>query len=395
MKALFVASRFPFPPYTGDRVRATVWLEALARAGELTLVAPASDVRQMPFPCRVVKVPRSTSALVSASLRVVATGLPATALLAAGYAWRRALAAATVVGGPFDVAVVQLARLDPWVYRHLPPCRRIMDAIDALGANLAERAAASLGVVSAFWRVEAARTAVLEADCGRRYDAVSVVAPSECAAFGPRAVALSHGTRLGPPPEGQRDIDAAFWGRLAYFANEDAARFLLDQVWPIVRRQRPEASLLIAGADAPRWLRAWNGTSGVCIESPLADRPGTLRRVRVALVPLRFGTGMSNKVLEAADAGCAVVSTPEGVRGLPDLAAEVELGRTAEELASRLIGLLDCPSLAEAQGRRLREVVGSCYSHKVARGRLLALARGEPLEENDAASSASSGGDRG
>lgn len=377
MKALFVASRFPFPPYTGDRVRATVWLEALASAGELTLVAPATDVRQMPFPCRVVKVPRSLAALASASLRVVAAGLPATSLLAAGYAWRRALAAAAVVSGPFDVAIVQLARLDPWVFHHLPPCRRILDAIDALGANLAERAAASLGLVSAFWRVEAARTAALEADCGSRYDAVSVVAPSECAAFGPRAVAHSHGTRLGPPPEGQRDIDAAFWGRLAYFANEDAARFLLDQVWPIVRRQRPDASLLIAGADAPRWLRARDGTGGVRIESPLIDRPGTLRRVRVALVPLRFGTGMSNKVLEAADAGCAVVSTPEGVRGLPDLAAEVEHGRTAEELAFRLIGLLDCPSLAEAQGRRLREVVGACYSHQTARERLLALARGE------------------
>lgn len=376
MRALLVASRFPYPPHTGDRIRATAWIEALAGAAELTLVAPRGRLELVPRGCRVVTAARTPGRLVPCALRVGTRGLPATSLLAAGFAWRYALRAAMAVGGPFDVAIVQLARLDPWVFKHLPPCRRILDAIDALGANLSERAAASLGVASAFWREEAARTARLEAECGLRYDAVSVVAPAECAAFGARAVAISHGTVLGPPASGPRDIDAAFWGRLAYFANEDAARFLLDEVWPAVRRRRPRATLLVAGADAPAWLRRRGGHDGVTVESPLVDRAAILRRVKVAVVPLRFGTGASNKVLEAAEASCAVVSTPEGVRGLPELTPEVELAHTAEELAARLVGLCECPAMAEAQGRRLREVVESCYSRDTARRRLLALARG-------------------
>lgn len=375
MRALLVASRFPYPPYTGDRIRATAWIEALAGA-EATLVAPRGRQELVPPGCRVVTAARAPQRLAACAARILVRGLPATSLLAAGFAWRQALRAAMSVGGPFDVAIVQLARLDPWVFRHLPPCRRILDAIDALGANLSERAAASLGVASAFWRQEAARTARLEMECGRRYDAVSVVAESERAAFGERAVAISHGTVLGPPATAARDIDAAFWGRLAYFANEDAARFLLDEVWPAVRRRRPRATLLVAGADAPAWLRRRGGSDGVTVESPLRDREAALRRVRVAIVPLRFGSGASNKVLEAAEASCAVVSTPEGVRGLPELAFEVELAHTAEELASRLVGLCECPAMAEAQGRRLREVVESCYSRDTARRRLLALARG-------------------
>lgn len=377
MKALLVTSRFPYPPFTGDRVRAMAWIEALSGVCDLTLVAPRGRLDAVPPGCRVVTAERSLSQLARRAGQVLARGLPATSLLAAGFAWRRAFRAAVAAGSPFDVAIVQLARLDPWVYHHLPPCRRILDAIDALGVNLGERAAASLGLASAFWRWEAARTVRLEADCGRRYDVVSVVADSERAAFGERVVAISHGTELGPPAAGRRDIDVAFWGRLAYFANEDAARFLLDEIWPAVRRRRPGATLLVAGADAPGWVRQRHGRDGVSVESPLVDRPGTLRRVRVAIVPLRFGTGASNKVLEAAEASCAVVSTPEGVRGLPELAVEVERALTAEELALRVAGLLECPAMAEAQGRRLREVVEACYSRAAARRRLLALARGE------------------
>lgn len=373
-----MASRFPWPPHTGDRVRAVAWLEALTEHAEVTLVAPRGTPPAGGAPCTIVAVPRASGRLLGAAMRVLRRSLPWTSLLAAGHAWKRALRAAELTSGPFDASIVQLARLDPWVFDHLPPGRRILDAIDALGANLSERASAARGLARAFWRHEATRTARLEAECGGRYDAVSVVAAGECPAFGERAVAIPHGVVLGPEAEGPRDIDLAFWGRLQYFANADAARFLVEEIWPLVRAARPGCTLLIGGADAPGWMRDVSGTDGVTVQSPLADREATLRRVRVAVVPLRFGTGMSNKVLEAADASCAVVSTPEGVRGLPELAAEVAVGRTAQDLAARILELLQHPGQAQEQGRRLRRVAESWYSRASAGQRLLALVCGEP-----------------
>jgi polysaccharide biosynthesis protein PslH len=378
VRVLLIASRFPWPPHTGDRVRAVAWLEALAGHADVTLVAPRGTPPAGGAPCTIVAVPRAPVRLVGAAMRVLLRNLPWTSLLAAGHAWKRALRAAELTSGPFDASIVQLARLDPWVFAHLPPGRHILDAIDALGANLDERASAATGLARVLWRREAARTARLEAECGRRYDAVSVVAPGECAAFGDRAVAIPHGVVLGPLADGPRDIDVAFWGRLAYFANADAARFLVEDVWPLVRAARPGCSLLVGGADSPAWMRDVSGTNGITVQSPLTNREATLRRVRVAIVPLRFGTGMSNKVLEAADASCAVVSTPEGVRGLPELAAEVAVGRSAGELAARVLELLQHPDQAREQGRRLRRVAESWYSRASAGQRLLALVRGEP-----------------
>ncbi len=376
MKVLLVASRFPWPPHTGDRVRAVAWLEALAGCADVTLVAPSGELPTDGPACTLVPATRAPGRYPLAALRVLARGLPWTSLLAAGFDWKRALRAAELAGGPFDTTIVQLARLDPWVFGILPRSRRILDAIDSLGANLGERAAAAHGPARVFWRHEALTTARLEGDCGRRYDAVSVVAAGECTAFGARAVAIPHGVGLGPLSERPRDIDVAFWGRLAYFANSDAARFLLDAIWPLVRARRPGATLLVGGADAPAWLLKAGGWDGVTVQSPLEDREAVLRRVRVAVVPLRFGTGMSNKVLEAADAACAVVSTPQGVRGLPELAAKVSSGQSAEELAAGIVDLLEHPDVALSQGRELRHEAESWYSRLSAGQRLVALARG-------------------
>ena len=372
MRLLVVSSRFPWPPFTGDRLRAQVWLEALRDLGQVTLVAPAGPVDSLPAGVDFEAARWSPTAGGAALWRVLRHNLPRTALLAAPYGWRRALGRVAARGG-CDAAVVLLARLDPWVYSLLDAPVKVLDAIAALGANLGERAWAARGPARGFWRREAVRTARLEADAGRRWDRVVVVAEGERAAFGDRAVAVSHGVEMMPLGETARDIDVAFWGRLAYFANADAARFLLDEVWPEVRRLRPVATLLIGGADAPGWLAARHGRDGVTVASPMADREATLRRVKVAVMPVRFGTGQSNKVFEAGEAGCAVVSTGEGVRALDDLRPHVVVEQGGVALGARVAELLADPAHASRLGLELRAAVERGYERGAARRKLAAV----------------------
>jgi len=377
-RVLVVSSRFPWPVVTGDRIRALAWLQALTPRAGVTLVAPPGLVPSGVPPFTFVAARRSPAALAAAAARAVAEGLPATALLAAGYDWRGALARAQGEAGAFDAAVVLLARLDPWVVRHIRADRMVFDAVDSLAANLEARAAASRGPARRLWRWEAARTRRLESDAARRYDRTLVVAEAERAAFGERAAAIFHGVELGPPATGDRDFDVGFWGRLAYFANRDAAGLVLDGVWPRVRALRPGATLLIAGADAPAGIRNRHGRDGITVVSPMEDRGALLRRVKVALFPLRFGTGQSNKVLEAAEASCALVATPEAVRGLDAIAPGAVLATDPDELAARVIELLDNPAAARASGSALRAAVEREYSRAAACERLAAAALGEP-----------------
>lgn len=373
MRVLVVASRFPWPPVTGDRLRTTLWLEALVGKAEVTLVTPPGVLPAGGPRFTHVSARRSLGQLAVAAACVARRGLPATSLLAAGRDWAGALARA---GAAFDVAVVVLARTDPWVFPHLRARRTVLDAIDSLAANLAERARHARGPASALWRIESARTARLETDAARRYDRVVVVADSEVSQFGGAATVVPIGVEVRPEGQEARDFDVGFTGRLAYFANRDAARWLLDGIWPRIRVAVPAATLLIAGADAPSFVRRRHGRDGITVISPMADPAALLRRVRVALLPLRFGTGQSLKALEAAEGSCAIIATPAGARGLPALSPHVVTAGNAAGLAAAVVGLLGDGSRRAALGAASRAAAAASYPRAVTLARLAAVARG-------------------
>lgn len=362
MRIQVVSSRDPWPPYTGDRLRAAIWLEALAGRGDVTLVSPGTAAGR-PGGISHVRVRRSLPQFVISAMRAAARGLPMHALIASGYDWSSALQRA----GECDVAIVLLSRLHPWVERHLVARRVVLDAIDSLAASTAQRAAAASGVAKLFWRVESRRTERLEKRLAAQCDGVVLVNQDENGFFGGRAIEIPNGVEVRPLAEGERRFDVAFWGRLGYFANEQALRILLDEVWPRIRDRKVDATLLVAGADAPEWVRERSGEGGVTLISPMDDRHELLRSVRVALFPFTYGTGQSNKVLEAAEAGCAIVASPQALRGFDALAAASRIGTTASELADATVDLLEREAERRAVARSGRTIVTEHHS----RGRTL------------------------
>lgn len=411
MRVLLVTSRCPWPPHSGDRLRALLWMEAL-RGHAVTLVAPparpaeagarpggagqraapaeeavawsavagdevagdevagdavaedaavadaAAGEREVLDHVARIEVRRSLPALAAAALATARRRLPLHALLAAR-GWRRAVARAAEAHGPFDVAIVLLSRLVPWL-PELPARRTILDSIDSAAVGMAERARAARGPARWFWRRERRAAERLEADAARRFDAVVAVTGEESARFGGKGVTLPVGIPLprlspgGDPGDG-RSVDFAFWGRLPYFANRRAVRLLLDRVWPRIRARRPGATLLIAGAEAPRWLRRRDGRDGVRVVSPIGDRDALLAGVRVALLPIEYGSGQSLKTLEAAAAGCAIAGTTLAFRGCEHLMPAAVVEDDPERLADRAVELVE--SGAAAAGRALRALV--------------------------------------
>ena len=374
MNVLIVASRFPWPAYSGDRLRTTVWLDALAPHANVTLVAPAGgrEADSTTGDFRFYPARSSIREGARALVAILRDGLPWQTLLAAPYAWVEAIALARRERGPFDATIVILSRVEPWVRDALPPGTRILDAIDSLARNMHERARAASPFMRSIWRAEEKRTAAAEREAAKVYDHVLFVSEEEAAAFGPRGVAVSNGVVAQPLEENVRRFDFGFWGRLAYFANADAARWLIEEIWPMIHAMRPESTLAMGGANAPSWLRRAAGqTPGVTLVSPVDDMPSFARTVRVAILPLRYGSGESTKMLEAAEAGCAVVTTARGVRSLTGLAAHAVIAEDARAIAQASVALLEGPALETA----LRRVVVERYSRAVTLDRLAALVR--------------------
>lgn len=374
MKVLIISSRFPWPAYTGDRLRATIWLSALARTCEVTLVAPKGTVPADAPRFHFAAAKPSPVRGAWRAFKLLREGLPLQCLMSAPYDWAGAIARARRKAGPFDVTVVLLSRLHPWVRASLTG-RTVLDAVDSLRRSAEERRKASGAATRWLWAMEERRMARLERETAGAYDQVVLLSEDELPEFD-GAMPVTNGVPTHTLNGDARAYDFGFWGRFPYFANADATAWLLDEIWPAIRERRPRATMIVGGADAPRSIRDHARRRGVTLVSPFGDVGSFARNIRVALMPVRYGSGQSNKVLEAAEAGCAIVATPQALRGLAPLAAFARVETTADgfvRAALELLGDVDARTFA---AERLRGVIETQYSRSATLDRLTAIVDG-------------------
>jgi len=372
MRALIITSRFPWPSYTGDRLRAAIWVSALSTKGEVVLIAPDGTLPADVTNIRLVAAPRSLRRFVLNAMTMLRHSLPVQCLIAAPYDWRTVIAKARREAGPFDVTIVLLSRLHPWVRQSLEG-RTVLDAVDSLRRNAEERKKAAGILGRLFWRMEERRMARVERDAAKSYGKIVVVSDDETGEFA-GAVAVTSGIAAKPLDNAPRAYNFGFWGRFPYFANADAAAWLLDEIWPAILALDPSATLIIGGADAPRSLRDAALRRGVTLISPIDDVTTFARNIRIALMPLRHGSGQSTKILEAAEAGCAIVGTAQALRGLKPLASHARIESTTSGFARAAVELLADDELRSSLATHLRDVVVSKYARSATLDRMVSIA---------------------
>ena len=364
MRALLIVPRLPGTGFTGDRVRAAQHVAALTVSGFRTTVVGGVPPGRRPSSAvglaghagidRVVPVATGWLAVAAALPWHAIRGEPLQSALLAGR-WDAALRDA---GTGFDLTVVLLARLWPYVERHIrPPV--VLDFIDALGAGARQASSDEPRLWRrAYWRWEAPRLERLEWRAAERAVLRLVTAPADARALPPDTVTLPLGVTIGPEPPPGRGQVVAFSGRLGYRPNELGVRRLLREIWPRVLVEAPEAELWIGGADPPRWLRALAGGTGrtggtrdrVRLFSPVADMSAFLRQARAVAAPVALGSGTQLKLLEALEAGAAVVASPEVVSRAGEPSPPVRVASSHDAFAADLVALLKDPSVAAREG---------------------------------------------
>lgn len=123
--------------------------------------------------------------------------------------------------------------------------------------------------------------------------------------------------------------------------NVDAAKWLVHEILPIIRRTLPMVQIILAGSNPTAEVKALSNES-VTVTGYVTDEVLTAhyRRCAVAVVPLRFGAGVKGKVLEAMHYAVPLVTTPVGAQGLEGLGNLAEIHDEPEKFASAVVSLL-------------------------------------------------------
>ena len=158
--------------------------------------------------------------------------------------------------------------------------------------------------------------------------------------------------------------DLAFSGNLSYDPNLEAAQSLVADLLPAIRRQRPGTTLAVIGAHPSDGLRrAAFGDPGTILTGYVPDLAGEVARARAFVCPVRHGSGMRVKVMEAMAAGLPVVTYPVNVEELPVTPDEhLLLAGSSEEFVRQTARLLNDAGLRKRLGENARRLMFQSFS---------------------------------
>ena len=141
-----------------------------------------------------------------------------------------------------------------------------------------------------------------------------------------------------------------------------AARWMLDEVLPLVHAQMPDVHFYIVGKNSDLTLADARG-SRVSVTGRLPSVLPYLVPADVILVPLKFESGTRFKILEAGACCKAVVSTTLGAEGIPVTdGQDILLADAPQAFADATLRLLRDPELRQQLGAGLQVLVQRDYS---------------------------------
>ncbi|MBY0366771.1 MAG: glycosyltransferase family 4 protein [Burkholderiaceae bacterium] len=381
LRVAFISPVFLFPADAGGKIRTGNILRGLKESGrfDITLLSPATAEQQrkwqgelnrqcdrfvgwQPSPPRP-RWQRVPDLLSSLPINVAADRTPA-ALAAV----EKLLAAET-----FDVVVfdfVHAAVLRPAQLKGATVC-----FTHNVEAEIFERHAktAASAPLRWLWRSQAAKMRRFEREALATFTRVVAVSERDAKNFAAGGLTTARAIPTGvdldffswqAPADGSPVV--VFTGSMDWEANVDGIRFYVEEVWPRVRAQVPNAQLRVVGKNPPAALVQRN-VPGVSFTGFVDDVRDHARDAQAFVIPLRVGGGTRIKAFEAMAMGLPVVSTTIGIEGLDvDHGTHFLCADGADELALATLKLLGDGTLRLKLARAARELVESRFGHRVA-----------------------------
>jgi glycosyltransferase involved in cell wall biosynthesis len=166
------------------------------------------------------------------------------------------------------------------------------------------------------------------------------------------------------PGEVQPDMTKiVFTGVMNYEPNEDAALHFAETILPVIQKRHPQTQFWVVGKAPGPKLQALAARPGIHVTGGVPDIRPYARAAGVVVSPLRFGTGVKNKLLAALSMKKAVVATSTTIEGLEVVdRRDLLVADDPADFAAKVIMLIENPEYGNRLAESGYEFVRKRYS---------------------------------
>ena len=372
MKIFVLLSRVPFPIEKGDKLRAFHQIRCLAKNNQIILCC-LSNTPVHPEAMNVLNgfcdelhiIPIHKTGMVWNLIKAFFNGKP----FQIGYFFRcsaqKKINTLLKNTNP-DHIYCQLIRVSEYVKDALIP--KTLDYQDIFSTGAKRQAEKAPVWMRFLYLLEHRRLLKYEHNIFNKFDHKSIISQ-------PDRDLLPHASRnevaIIPngvdqeyfyPVKTQKKHDLVFTGNMGYPPNIDAARFIALEIFPLVIKRFPNATLLIAGATPHPKVMALQ-TSNITVTGWLPDIRDSYASSSIFIAPMRIGTGLQNKLLEAMamQLPCITSALANQALGAKEN-EEILVGTTAGEYAEHAISLMQNEAMANELAQKGYNFVSKTFS---------------------------------
>jgi len=352
MNLLWISPMFPYPPFSGGQTRSFNLIKGLAKKHRITLFSfwrpnrKQGPVKEMEKYCRIVKVfpGRKTWSLRNVSLAAFSLlPFPITHF----YGDKSLIKAIEdeLAHGKYDLVHFESFYTSPYLksVKNLPRVlgnENVEFLIYRRFAQAKKNLFLKLALLFDVWKMER-----FEKKKWRQADFNLAVSEKDARVVerivGKKIAVIPNGVSLGFFEKIKKlkpkEPVFLFVGDFRYFTNQDAVFYLVRQVWPLIKKELPQAKLRLVGKNAPKEILKLKDED-VLVDEKVEDIRLAYKKATVFLAPMRFASGTNIKILEALAAELPIVTTPIGLEGIKARKA-VLLGERKEDFAQQAIRL--------------------------------------------------------
>lgn len=332
MNICILTPRFPFPQYGGDALRINEIARHLKRQGHKLILVSLSDEKVTPIEQahelydRVYFVNRNKiRSLVMGTIYFI-TGRP----IQCGYYYAgsyKELLQKVIEKEKPDLYISHLLRMVPYLSElHLEE-KSIIEMTDALSKTyILSSKAEGVGLLKYVYILEQRLIAKYEKFVTTHFPKVVLVSQADIDYLknnikGDTSSLTLHSNGVGYIEDISTSYDVdkiCFLGNMRSMQNQDAALYFANEVFPLIKRERPSAKFYIVGSLPPPNIQAL--VSDDIIVTGFVDKlEEFLKDACLLVAPVRVAAGIQNKVLVGMGCGIPVVMTSLISHAIPEL----------------------------------------------------------------------------